>query len=122
MNKIAIIDDEANILDSLEKFLSRKKIYDIDTYLNPLNALEKVKKGKYNLILLDISMPQMDGIDFLKEVKNSNPSTKVVMITANSTLDRAIECNCYGAENYLTKPFISLRDVENKIGKLLGTR
>lgn len=122
MYKIAIIDDEHNILDSLEKYLSRKKIYEIETFANPLNALEDVKRGKYNLILLDISMPQMDGIDFLKEIKGSSPSTKVVMITANSTLDRAIECNSCGAENYLTKPFISLRDVENKIAKLLGTR
>ena len=122
MYKIAIIDDEHKILDSLEKFLSRKKIYEIDTYANPLNALDNVKRSKYDLILLDISMPQMDGIDFLKEAKEASPSTKVVMITANSTLDRAIECNSFGAENYLTKPFISLRDVENKIGKLLGTR
>jgi DNA-binding NtrC family response regulator len=117
MYKIAIIDDEHNILESLKKFLSRKKTYDIDTFSNPLNALEDVKKGKYNLILLDISMPQMDGINFLKEIKKSSPSTKVVMITANSTLDRAIECNSFGAENYLTKPFISLRDVENGVIK-----
>lgn len=122
MYKIAIIDDEHQILESLDKFLSRKNLYEIETFANPLNALDKVKNGKYNLILLDISMPQMDGIEFLKEIKQSSPSTKVVMITANSTLDRAIECNSYGAENYLTKPFISLRDVENKIAKLLGTR
>ncbi len=122
MYKIAIIDDEHNILNSLDKFLSRKKTYMIDTFDNPLNALDDVKRSKYDLILLDISMPQMDGINFLKEVKEASPSTKVVMITANSTLDRAIECNSFGAENYLTKPFISLRDVENKIAKLLGTR
>lgn len=117
---IAIVDDEKDILDILEQFLSRSEKFKIETFNNPLNALPKVKSGSFDLVLLDIMMPQMDGIDFLREVKKSSAGTKVVMMTAYSTQDKLIECNKIGAEDYVTKPFVSLRDVENKILDNLG--
>ena len=120
MKKIAIIDDEQDILNILDSFLKRSDKFEIFTFSNPLNALHSVKAGGYDLILLDIMMPQMDGIEFLKEVKESSPTTKVVMMTAYSTQDRVIECKKIGAEDYVTKPFISLRDVENKVLDNLG--
>ncbi|MCK5111349.1 MAG: response regulator [Arcobacteraceae bacterium] len=118
--KIAIIDDEQDILDILERFLSRSEKFDIEIFSNPQTALSKVKSGIYDLVLLDIMMPQMDGIDFLKEVKNSSINTKVVMMTAYSTQDRMIDCEKIGADDYVTKPFVSLRDVENKVLDQLG--
>ena len=113
--KIAIVDDEQDILDILEQFLGRSEKFDIEVFSNPQNAIAKAKSGSFDLILLDIMMPQMDGIEFLKEVKSTSPNTKVLMMTAYSTQDRVIECNKLGAEDYVTKPFISLRDVENKV-------
>ena len=113
--KIAIVDDEQDILDILEQFLSRSEKFDIEVFSNPKNAIAKAKSGSFDLILLDIMMPQMDGMAFLKETKESSPNTKVLMMTAYSTQDRVIECNKVGAEDYVTKPFISLRDVENKV-------
>lgn len=118
--KIAIIDDEQDILDILEKFLSRSEKFDISTYSNPKTALDTVKSGSFDLVLLDIMMPQMNGLDFLKELKDTNPNVKVIMMTAYSTLDKVIESNKVGAEDYVTKPFVSLRDVENKILDNLG--
>ncbi len=118
--KIAIIDDEQDILDVLEKFLARSEKFDIETFSNPLNALNPVKSGVYDLILLDIMMPQMDGIEFLREIKDSSSNTKIVMMTAYSTQDRMIDCKHIGADDYLTKPFVSLRDVENKVLDQLG--
>ncbi len=118
--KIAIIDDEQDILDILERFLSRSEKFDIEIFSNPQTALSKVKSGIYDLVLLDIMMPQMDGIDFLKEVKNSSVKTKIVMMTAYSTQDRMIDCEKIGADDYVTKPFVSLRDVENKVLDQLG--
>ena len=117
--KIAIVDDERDILEILEQFLSRTEKFDINVFSNPIDALVKAKNGEFDLILLDIMMPQMDGIDFLKEIKESS-NTKVIMMTAYSTQDRVIECSKIGAENYVTKPFISLRDVENKVLDTLG--
>lgn len=115
MKKIAIIDDEKDILDILQQFLRRSEKFDIEVFSNPQNAIDRAKRGIFDLILLDIMMPQMDGVDFLKEVKESSPNTKVIMMTAYSTQDRVVECNKIGAEDYVTKPFISLRDVENKV-------
>lgn len=115
MKKIAIIDDEQDILDTLESFLQRSEKFEITKYSNPITALSEVKNRKFDLILLDIMMPELDGIEFLKEMKNTTPDTKVLIMTAYSTIDRAIECDELGADEYITKPFISLKDVENKI-------
>ncbi|MEA3290634.1 MAG: response regulator [Campylobacterota bacterium] len=120
MKKVVIVDDEHEILETLTKFLGRSEKYEIDTYSNPTLALESVKRGNYDLVLLDIMMPQMDGINFLKEVKEVVPKTKVIMMTAFSTEDRLVDCNKFGADDYVTKPFMSLRDVENKVFDNLG--
>ncbi|RXJ77659.1 response regulator [Arcobacter sp. F155] len=115
MKKIAIIDDETSILDILERFLSRKNLFEIDTFENPLTALDSIQKKNYDLILCDIMMPQMNGIELVKKIKKIRPTQKIIMITAFSTEDKMIECDGIGVDDYLTKPFISMRDVENKV-------
>ncbi len=118
--KIAIIDDEPDILDVLYQFLSRSDNFDIEIFTNPKDALERVKSNSFHLILLDIMMPQMDGISFLNEIKKGSSDTKVIMMTAYTTQDKIIECDKIGADDYITKPFVSLRDVENKVLDQLG--
>jgi len=115
MKKIAIVDDEQDILNILEKFFLRKHRFDVDIYVNPIDAIENIKSKNYDLVLTDIMMPQIDGIELLKQVKAYNNSIKVIMMTAYSTLDKTLEAEKLGASDYITKPFISLRDVENKI-------
>ncbi len=118
--KIAIIDDEQDILDTLARFLSRSEKFEIETFVNPKSALDASKQGKFDVILLDIMMPQMNGLDFLEELKTTNPNQKVIMMTAYSTVDKVIQANKTGANDYVTKPFVSLRDVENKVLDNLG--
>ena len=65
--KIAIVDDENDILDVLDRFLSRSGNLQIKTFNNPIDGLADVQRGGYDLVLLDIMMPQMDGIEFLKK-------------------------------------------------------
>jgi len=120
MKKIAIIDDEHEILEMLESFLKRSEKFSIDTYSNPKSVLDIVKNGGYDLVLLDIMMPQMDGLEMLQEIKAANTTTKVIMMTAYSTIEKVIKSNEIGANDYLTKPFVSLRDVENKVLNNLG--
>eukprot|EP00767_Chilomastix_cuspidata_P005946 gnl/Chilomastix_cuspidata/6223.p2 GENE.gnl/Chilomastix_cuspidata/6223~~gnl/Chilomastix_cuspidata/6223.p2 ORF type:complete len:122 (-),score=21.62 gnl/Chilomastix_cuspidata/6223:486-851(-) len=115
MKKIAIIDDESSILEMLKKFLSRKNLFEISTYDNPVTALNSLKRNKYDLILCDIMMPQMTGIDVVKEIKKEIPNQKIIMMTAFSTEEKLIECDDLEVTDYLTKPFISMRDVENKV-------
>ena len=119
MKKIAIVDDENDILEVLEVFLSRSGNFQVTTFNNPINGLSAVQAGGYDLVLLDIMMPHMDGIEFLKKVKETNPEVEVVMMTAFTTLERTIEAHKYGAKNYLTKPFESLKKVQEKISKVL---
>jgi len=120
MKKIAIVDDENDILDVLDRFLSRSGNLQIKTFNNPIDGLSDVQRGGYDLVLLDIMMPQMDGIEFLKRVKESNPEVQVVMMTAFTTLERTIDAHKYGAKNYLTKPFENLKQVQDKVFKVLG--
>ncbi len=120
MKKIAIIDDEYEILEMLEKFLSRSEKFEIDTFSNPAVAMPKVKTGNYDLVLLDIMMPNVNGMDLLEEIKAQHSEIKVIMMTAYSTIEKTIQSHKIGAEDYLTKPFVSLRDVENKVLDKLG--
>lgn len=118
--KIAIVDDENNILEMLQRFLSRSEKFEIQTFSNPTLALSEIRSTPFDLILLDIMMPQMDGISFLEEIKKKHPHIKVIMMTAYSTIDKVINSNKIGADDYVTKPFISLRDIENKVFDQLG--
>jgi DNA-binding response OmpR family regulator len=115
MKRIAVIDDEMEILNLLERFLSRGKKYDVRVYMNPTNALNDIKAGKFDLVLLDIMMPQMDGIETLKRIREENKEVKVVMMTAHSSLDRVLSSHKIGANDYILKPFKGLSEVERKI-------
>ncbi len=119
MKKIAIVDDEQDILNVLEEFFNRTDKVSVVTFNNPEIALNQIKSGGFDLILLDIMMPQLDGITFLEQIKHSNPEIKVIIMTAYTTLERSIKSHKLGAENYLTKPFKSLADVKEKVFKEL---
>lgn len=120
MKKIAIIDDEQEILDTLERFLKRSERFEIETFSNPKSPISRIKNGEFDLILLDIMMPEVNGMELLKDIKDSNPAVKIIMMTAYSTIDKVIDSNKTGAEDYVTKPFVSLRDIENKVLDNLG--
>lgn len=120
MKRIAVIDDENDILVMFERFLKRNEKLEIDTFLNPKNFLATMKSRHYDLILLDIMMPEVNGLDILEEIKKTTPFSKVIMMTAYSTIDKVLASNEFGAEDYLTKPFVSLRDVESKVLENLG--
>jgi DNA-binding response OmpR family regulator len=118
--KIAIIDDEREILIVLERFLSRSEKFDIEVFIDPIIGFNAVKSGSYDLILLDIMMPKISGINILEDVRKIQQDIKVIMMTAYSTMDKVIDSNKLGADDYVTKPFVSLRDIENKILDNLG--
>ena len=122
IKKIAVIDDEQDILNILNNFLSGDERLDITTFSNPIAAVDIVKNGTFDLVLLDIMMPQMNGIEFLKEVKDLSGDTKVMMMTAYSTKDKIKKCKKFGAIDYITKPFISLKDIKNRILKQLNLK
>ena len=117
--KIAIVDDENEILTMLNKFLSRGGKYNVTTFSNPVVAVNSIDSS-YDVVLMDIMMPQMNGMDALKKIIEKNPSQKVIMMTAYSTLDKVLESHKDGAVHYIMKPFDSLQSLENKIKEVLS--
>jgi DNA-binding NtrC family response regulator len=113
MYNIAIVDDELDILKLLERFLQRD--FNVTIFSNPVNAYNEIVQSKFDLVLCDIMMPQMDGIELLQQVRAKDNHTKFIMMTAFDTIDRALAAHRYGATNYIKKPFESLEAVKEKV-------
>jgi len=102
--KILIVDDEENIRRILKKALE-KKGYIVHTSKNAEDALQKIKNQKYILIFSDIFMDGMSGLTLLEEVKKINSQTRLVIMTAQDTMNNTIEAMRIGAYDYISKPF-----------------
>ncbi len=120
MIKIVIIDDEVQILNMLEIFLKRMGGFNIETFSNPISGLNHILSSDIDVVLLDITMPQMDGIEVLHKIKEKKTSVKVIMMTAYSTLDKVLQTHKNGADSYLMKPFDSLAILKEKINEVLN--
>lgn len=103
--KILIIDDEESIRDGCTQVLSRKG-FQVDSTGEALLGLEMALKNIYDVILLDIRIPQMDGVEILKKIKvEKNISAKVIIITGYGSIPLAVEAMRHGAYNFLPKPY-----------------
>jgi two-component system response regulator AtoC len=103
-NKILLIDDEENFRHMLSVIL-KKRGYDVETANNGIDGLKKVDTGSYDTVLCDIRMPEMDGLEFLKEAQKAGCESTIIMMSAYGTLDTAIEAMKLGAYDYISKPF-----------------
>lgn len=104
MHKILVVDDDIDMRDNLVEILSASD-FEIATADNGEEALALVKEIPFELVLLDLLMPGMSGMDVLPMIKLENPATQVIMVTAFSTIDNAVEAMRKGADDYITKPF-----------------
>ncbi|MCG8615640.1 MAG: sigma-54 dependent transcriptional regulator [Desulfobacterales bacterium] len=117
---VLIVDDESTIIDSLEGILSDDGFEVFHAY-NGYEALKKIETQSPDIVLLDIWMPGMDGIDTLKEIKKSNPSLPVVMITGHGSIESAVDATKSGAFDFLEKP-LSIDKVMVTINNALNFR
>jgi len=103
MKKILVVDDEIEVCNALKEHFSLKE-YEVETALDGATALKKVEEFNPHIILLDIIMPGMGGIDVLKIVKNINPKIGIILVTA--VVDEEIAKHTFnlGAYDYITKP------------------
>lgn len=101
---ILIVDDEEDTLDACTQALT-KEGYSIDTASRAPEALEKIESKNYRIVIADIKMPGMDGIELLQRIKKSNPQVEVIMITGYATIETAVKSMKEGAYDYLPKPF-----------------
>jgi DNA-binding NtrC family response regulator len=101
---ILIVDDEEIVRESLSSWL-REDGYRVDSSPDGPSALERVKAQRWAILLVDLKMPGMDGLQVLEEVKKLQPEVAVVIMTAYATVDTAVNAMKYGAYDYLVKPF-----------------
>ena len=119
--KILIVDDEEGICKQLKHEL-QKEGFKVEYRISPLNVLEDLKRAKedgkpYNLLLLDILMPGMDGFKLLEEIKKAQPNLDVIIITGYGDEEKAIKAIRLGAFDYLNKP-ISLKELHTAIFRI----
>jgi DNA-binding NtrC family response regulator len=101
--RILIVDDEQDLLDTMSKRM-RKRGMIVHASSNGLDALELIQKEPIDVVLLDVRMPQMNGIDVLKRIKEIDPMMAVVMLTGHASIESAVTGMEYGAFDYLIKP------------------
>ena len=102
--RLLIVDDDDSLREFLEIFLG-KEGYKVESADSAESALEMVKNNKFNLVITDVKMPGMDGVELLKKLKAIDANMPVILITAFASLDTAVDAMKEGAWDYLTKPF-----------------
>lgn len=119
MKRLLIVDDSSVMRRTIEKNLANYDLEIIGQAANGHEAVEIVKKELPDVVTLDITMPEMDGIACLKEIMKINPETKVMIITALSDKLTGLVALDRGARGFLYKP-VSAADLEKSFDKLLG--
>ncbi|MFD1294634.1 sigma-54-dependent transcriptional regulator [Lutibacter holmesii] len=105
MSKILIIEDEAAIRRVLVKIIGEEnESYQLEEAVDGLEGLEKISKSDYDLVLCDIKMPKMDGVEVLEKIKKLKPEIPVIMISGHGDLDTAVNTMRLGAFDYISKP------------------
>ena len=102
-DRLLIVDDDEDILRNLERIL-RLKGYETDIARTGLEAIEKTRRNFYNLVLLDIKLPDMEGTELLRKMHETFPEMIKIMVTGYPDLENAIKSLNFGADAYLIKP------------------
>ena len=116
MTKILIVDDEAHVREMLKRGLSQLGEFTVEAAQNGVEAVEKIEKDVFDLVLTDLKMPEMDGMELLKTIKGTRPEIMVILMTAYGSIETAIEAIKSGANDYVTKP-IDFNDLLIRITK-----
>lgn len=127
MSKILVIDDERSIRNTLKDILEYEK-YSVDLAEDGIKGIEKVKGNSFDVVLCDIKMPGMDGIEVLEQLVQISPDTPVVMISGHGNIDTAVESIKKGAFDYIEKPLdlnrllITIRNAMDKSNLVTETK
>jgi len=101
MPSILLVDDEPDILEFLEQYLQDMGM-DVSTTTSAQDALQQLRKKSFDMVISDIRMPEMSGVELLKETKKLTPDIIFILITAHASLETAIDAQQHGAYGYLT--------------------
>ncbi|MFQ3574732.1 MAG: response regulator [Thermodesulfovibrionales bacterium] len=103
--RILIVDDEPDMLWLLSMIVKEKTPYEVVTTNNPVEALELAKNQHFDILITDLKMPGLDGIELLNAVRGFNPDIPIIIITAYATSESATEAHEKNAFDFITKPF-----------------
>jgi signal transduction histidine kinase len=120
-NRVLVVDDEKEIRVFLDKALSRFGGFHVELAESGEEALRKLEKEPFDLVLTDLKMPKMDGIQLIAQIAKSKPETLTIMMTGHGTIDSALEAMKRGASDYLTKP-INLEEMMLRLRKVMEER
>ncbi len=101
--RILIVDDEEKFADYLNKRLVNRG-FDVSVAFSGEEAIEKIKEANFDVVILDVLMPGIDGIEALRAIKNLKPLTEVIMLTGHASVESGVEGMKLGAYDYLMKP------------------
>lgn len=127
MAKVLIVDDEKSIRNTLREILEFEK-YEVEEAKDGMEALVKIKSGEFDVILLDIKMPKMDGMETLERVRLMAPDTPVIMISGHANIDGAVDAVKKGAFDFISKPpdlnrlLITVRNALDKSSLITETK
>jgi DNA-binding NtrC family response regulator len=102
---IVIVDDEPDLLELIKLILTQKTNHQVLTTSDPHQAIEWCKSYQADLLISDLRMPEMEGIELLKIIKQIDPKLPLILITAYGTIESAVEAMRHKAFDYITKPF-----------------
>lgn len=117
---VLVVDDEPDMCDLIRDFLSREG-YEVETVTGGAQALERLRRRYFDVVVTDLRMPEMDGMALLSEAKGIDPDVLVILITAFGSIDLAIEAMRAGAFYFVTKPF-KMRQLEALVAKAVEQR
>jgi len=105
--KILIIDDETEMVESISKLFSFKEEFELTTSSNSAEAVKLIPSKRFDIILTDLKMKPLSGLDILRTAKQANPNTIVIVLSGYGTIDASVEAMRLGAFNFIEKPFSS---------------
>ena len=117
--RVLIIDDDKDVGNLFKIYLEKSGEYQIDAYTDPVDALYYFKKGLYDLVLLDLKMPQIDGISMYQQLKKVDSNTSICLITADIANLEQLKTKIPNIEKYVIYKPILLRNLKDKIDSLL---
>ena len=116
--KIMVVDDEKIVCDMAKKILENEG-YEVETFMDSEMALERIRQQRFDLVVTDLKMENVSGMDILKEVNRLYPDTRVIMLTAYATLDATIEAIRERIYDFFPKP-VKIEELKQSVKKALG--
>ena len=118
--RVLVVDDEPKICHLIEELLKLEG-YRVDVSFSGMDALQMLKRDDYQMLLTDLKMPGIDGLELIKKAKAECPEIRAIMVTGYATVDTAVQSLRHGVDDYITKPF-NIFELKKAVQQTLHTR